>query len=662
MPLVDSADTTHIKNIAETKLNADATRKYLPKRPKPIQNFTERWKTDDLYKRLTFEHLLAIMHEDVRAIALNPVFGSLWRTICKDRTYDNRDILLEAFTTSLNKLKDANDKARMEAWLEESDDFSADVLAMINSVPQEEQYTCVVLDPTQNFPTFDVEGHGNEGNSPRAVLIRGELIGIGRSCHGSILGQLSRILTGLTFVNSAEELLARLANTPIEKSPSLPLALTEQKYRRGFWKILLHLIVPGTMLSARPAALVAALSLRLGIDFLFRPAVSQMFVFKDKWNDITTRENWTVGCLTLLIDAEKIYQRHQQYLVTKGEPEGTTHLLNPSDRALFEKLVAFKMLEFNLDVPLTARVPWTPNKSIAPIGPLITCRSCQYPRSVTVMGPGGRCRICLATDYTSLREKERCINQRVSTDYTTTSEATWVECSDGSCRAQYIVYDVEALKMRPKCYYCRNSKQKPELVPVVQCKLCHNRMIWPKVYRSSSFDESQFVCPPCESGRDPAEDVDLAVKQIDTENTFAWLIRDKENADKFTFENRSTFHIISSIGTDGFLSRIELFPPYKGPLLHLGKPGSFRDASKGVGIWNAPCLAASRIGVGTVGRHIMNPRSMTTWWICMGVTLGKRMGIFQLTTRTTTMMMMHELRLEVRIVSSDFLLLDSLAL
>ncbi|KAJ6116349.1 hypothetical protein N7512_006074 [Penicillium capsulatum] len=578
MRCVESTETTFAQNIAETQLNADALKRYLPKRSIPVQNFAERWKTDGAYRNVAIEHLLTMIHTDVRAIALNPVFGTLWRTICNDRAYDRREEVLEAFSTSLNKLSNSDDRARMKIWLEESYDFSADVLAMINKVPQEEQYPCVVLDPTQSFPTFDAEADADEGDKPITDLTRGDLLEIGRSCNATILRRLGRILTRLTFINSAEELPEHLAKTSLEQVPRIPLALTEQKYGREFWKVLLHLIVPGTMLSARPAALVAALSLRLGMEFLFKPAVSQMLFFKDKWNDLATPENWTIGCMALLIDADEIYQRRQQYLGTNDQTEETAQLLNPSDRTLFEKLVAFKMLELNLDTPLTARVPWTPNKSIAPIGPLVTCRSCQYPRSVTIMGQSGKCGMCLATDYPTSAEKEARIKGRVSTDDTTVSEATWVECFDRSCRAQYIVYAVDALNVRAKCHYCRRlkeakeAKRKAETAPVVQCKQCHNRMIWPKAYRPSTFKESEFICPPCMSGRDPAEDVSLAARKIAVENTFAWLIQDKKTPGTTPFENRSIFHTISAIGTDNFVSQIELFPSFKGPLIHLGKP------------------------------------------------------------------------------------------
>ena len=575
---VKSSKTPYLDNIASTDLTADVIKKYLPKGPTTVQNFAERWSVDDAYKELTIQHLLDIMHSDVRAIALNPVFGSLWRAVCNDREYPRREEVLEAFSTSLNRLENTEDKVRMKAWLEESYDFTADVLAIINCVPQEEQYPCVLLDPTVTFSTFEAEADANDEDKPTADLTRGDLMEISRSCNAAILRRLGRILARLTFVESADKMPAHLKNTSTGQVPRIPLALTEQKYDQEYWKILLHLIVPGTRLSTRPATLVAALSLRLGMEFLFKPAVSQMLFFKDKWNDTATPENWTIGCLTLLIDADEIYQKHQQYLATLGEGDTTTRLLKPNDRALFEKLVSFKMLEFNLDTPLTARVPWTPSKSIAPIGPLATCRSCQYPRSITVMGQNGKCGPCLATDYTSPAQKESRIKARVSTDDTTESEATWVECSDRSCRAQYIVYAVDALNVRAKCHYCRNSKvpkatkQKTETAPAVQCKQCSNRMIWPKAYRPSGFTESDFVCPPCMASHDPVEEVSLVARTIAAENTFAWLVRDMQNPETVPFENRSLFHAVSTRGANAFLTQIELLPPREEPLFHQSKP------------------------------------------------------------------------------------------
>lgn len=70
----------------------------------------------------------------------------------------------------------------------------------------------------------------------------------------------------------------------------------------------------------------------------------------------------------------------------------------------------------------------------------------------------------------------------------------WVECSERWCRAQYVIEDEDALRIPPRCYYCR--KRKP--CPWIECTVCANRIVLPKSYRIPPDDTlDSFVCPPC---------------------------------------------------------------------------------------------------------------------------------------------------------------------
>lgn len=103
------------------------------------------------------------------------------------------------------------------------------------------------------------------------------------------------------------------------------------------------------------------------------------------------------------------------------------------------------------------------------------------------------------------RDKAVAIIINASKDQTAVDEATWVECSVNSCRAQYIVYDVPALGVRPKYHYCRQNSgpssewHGPVKPPTVECSQCLNRMIWPKEYRPAKFSESNFQVPSLHS-------------------------------------------------------------------------------------------------------------------------------------------------------------------
>jgi hypothetical protein len=103
----------------------------------------------------------------------------------------------------------------------------------------------------------------------------------------------------------------------------------------------------------RPAALLAALSIRLGVQPLLKAADQEMELWRDRWNDIEIPETWNISCLSLLLDADEAYRtRHED-----------RSLLKADDRALFERLVSDKMLELTLDTLLSARIGWAPERT-----------------------------------------------------------------------------------------------------------------------------------------------------------------------------------------------------------------------------------------------------------------------------------------------------------
>jgi hypothetical protein len=568
-------------NIAQIDLSRSALHQHLPKKTTPVVDFSHSWSTNEAYRRMAVGHLKRIIDEDVAAISLNPVFGKLWRTICSDTTHDARDDLVNAFSLRVDRIENPEDRAAMKAWLEESYDHATEIKTMIDEVPEEKRFPCVFLDPTLNFThpePSDDDDEDEDANRPITSFTRAELLEIGRSCDPKILRRLGRVLTRLTYVETPAEMPAHIAAAA--EVPKIPMVLAEGEYNRRFWKILLHLLVPGTLLSARPAAVLAALSLRLGIAPLTDVAVREMVGFKNKWNDVEVPENWNVSCLSLLLNADKTYRESLDHEKSETPdtslPKKPSSLLKESDRELFEHLIAYRMLELNLDSTLTARVGWTPEKTRAPIGPVVTCRSCQYPRSVTIMGPNKKCGLCLSTEPEDL---EASINTNVSKEDNENSQATWVECSARTCRAQYIVYCVDALNVRAKCHYCRipaddsaaKTHPKVQATPWVECVRCLNRVIWPKEYRPASFVLSEYTCPHCTSGRATIAGVDIAPKKLSEENSLSWLIRDTLDPEKDPFTGRSLFNTISTIGTDKFLTRIKLFPPVDKPLTLKGK-------------------------------------------------------------------------------------------
>lgn len=206
-----------------------------------------------------------------------------------------------------------------------------------------------------------------------------------------------------------------------------------------------------------------------------------------------------------------------------------------------------------METSLTARIGWTPAKAAVPIGPSVVCKSCEFPRSITIMGAGGNCGHCLWAEFKNDEERDACVNARVNKADTEQTPATWVECNLRACRAQYVVYRPENLNVKPKCHYCRYGK----IAPVLECSICLNRVIWPMEYRSGVTNG--FTCYACVAGRETVTRAETTAKELTRENGTTWLVRDGGRIAE-PLSNRSLFHTISTIGLDIFRHDVELLP------------------------------------------------------------------------------------------------------
>lgn len=550
----------------ELSIDSAVLKNFMPTKSPPVEDFSQRYKSDVSYKKLVAEHLTKIIEQDVSAISLNPIFGSLWRTVCNDRENEERDNLVNAFGLQIDRISNTDEKERMKNWLAESYDYTAEVQETIDAVPEEKQFPCVYLDPTLMFTkSRDIGGVEDDDNRPITEFSRDELLEIGRSCDYRILRRLGRVLTRLSFANTPAELPMHIAKAEEGIITRIPLALASKEHGRKFWKILLHIIVPGTMLSARPAALLAALTIRLGAQPLLKAADTEMIMWRNKWNNLEVPETWNVSCLSLLLDADRAFAGRKDPNV-RG-------LLRDSDRELFARLVSYKMLELNFRTTLLAKVNWKPEKTMVPIGHLVQCRSCHYPRSVTIMDVKGKCGLCSATDYRTPEERQASIDTRVSMDDKQETNAAWVECSTRTCRAQYVVYHTEGLNVRPKCHYCRLQSSKPDSkrsndpAPWLECKQCLSRVIFPHEYRHSI--STPFKCSACSYGHQTVVDLETTASSLSKENSTVWLLTNKGKKLKEPFGGGSLFKQITQAGTENFCEEVILFPDVQKQTLRL---------------------------------------------------------------------------------------------
>lgn len=538
-------------NVRHVPLTTRVLSTCLQKRTVPVEDLAKMYKSDAAYKALVSTELRQVIINDVTAMSLNPVFGSLWRAFCSDRDNPSQKGLNDLFSVKVTAIRDAAERERMTAWLEESYDYTSEVLETIASVPEAARYPCVCLDPTLSFETRTrVNKEGEEDTRPITEFTRDELLEIGRSCDGRVLKRLGRVLTRLTFINSASEMPAHLAAAG-DEVPKIPMALASKEHGQKFWRILLHIVVPGTMLSNRVGSVLAAFTIRLGVQPLMKPAVEQMVMWRDKWNDLEVTETWNINCLSLLIDADNAHRA--------PDSAATERLLDSGDKELFQRLMDYKMLELNLKTTLTAKVAWTPHETSMPIGLVITCKCCKYPRSVTIMGPGGICGECC---YYAENPKEDRDTIDITMQDNAETPAVWFQCNLANCRAQYVVYKVDKLNVKPKCHYCRVGECS---APTVECTKCLSRMIWPEEYRDG--DMKDYLCIGCQTCRKTIVDIETNAEELQAENGSHWLIENKNDHIKKgkLFEGMSLykFALANTSSLETFADNVHVLPGLK---------------------------------------------------------------------------------------------------
>jgi len=135
---------------------------------------------------------------------------------------------------------------------------------------------------------------------------------------------------------------------------SIPLSLPP----RDLFRILPHLVVPGTLYPPRAASLTGILSLITAVPFLREPAIALLAPIKGTWLDLEVPENLSFDCARFLLSA----------------PDGL--VLAAQEKRVYEAMRRYKLIELNLDSTIELHVPWTPQKTRGVGDRKIQCKKC----------------------------------------------------------------------------------------------------------------------------------------------------------------------------------------------------------------------------------------------------------------------------------------------
>ncbi|KAJ6503750.1 hypothetical protein C8R45DRAFT_1060395 [Mycena sanguinolenta] len=446
------------------------------------------------YRDLVYASFTDLIQSNITCLTYNPIFGQLWRAICKDA--DSRKTeLVNLFSDYAGKVTVAEKKTMLRQWLEESFDQTEEIERIIKSHGANDNCAMVYLD-------LDAD----------VRLTRTELLEVSRSCYAGVLKKIAAIFSHLKLVEPGVIL------GPLQRS--IPLTLPP----RDFFRIIPHLIVPGTLYSVRAATLTAVISLITGVPFLKESAIALLTPVKGKWLDMQVPENISFDCARFLVSA----------------PEGV--VLTAKEKRVYRAMRRYKLIELNLDAPLAVNVPWTPRKTRGVGDVKVQCKKCLISRSITIMSHvhGDLCGICVTGHVSPAKVPSRY-------PQVDEAESCWVECSAKTCRAQYVVEEVTALKRRPRCYYCRSGIPCPWL----ECTVCSNRIIVPLLFRTAA-DRKRYTCPACTNpewaGKSIVAD-ESSARALIAQNGVEWLGFTQKNI----FDGRSAFKLMQSLGDSVFV-------------------------------------------------------------------------------------------------------------
>lgn len=381
----------------------------------------------------------------IMSLTYNPVFGKIWRLICKNRRDPRRNIFMDTISNVIDNLENKSDKLRVQQWIEQSYDSTEEIQEIISECPSNSSY--YILETTE-------------------TMTKSEMMELGRNCNPQILGRIAKFLTNLRCVRSGD-------SKPVDKF--IPSKMSDD----DFFSCLPHLMATGVRFSKRPAMLMAIICYRSGISGLADRAHRYL---------VANRGNW----IGLFIETEN------GPIVDETRPENYSYSLarhvmasQPSKFFTDREVRHFKLIctlggvKQSLDHELEVETTFTLRDKPITLcfDDKFKCGSCKSWRSKT-LAIGKNCAACyLGFEADADRDELK---------------SNMVECR--TCRRIYGVLRPFKLNCTPKCHECRADnrlkksgiKSKKTVRYTLKCGKCCTSYC-----RASKPGEKNYTCVGC---------------------------------------------------------------------------------------------------------------------------------------------------------------------
>lgn len=427
-----------------------------------IGNPTDNFHSSEVYREMVFRVFPRLLQpERVMAFTYNTLFGKLWREICKQRKDPRRDALVEKLGQTVTKLNDS-DRAALKAFIDTTYDNTDEIERLI--------YPYGAKGP---FYVIDHDRH----------LTRKTLFEIGFSCAPFAVQPVLQLLTGLRVSTQMPSLQSNLTYIPV----NLPSSLT--------FKLLPHLICPGTMFSLRLSAILASIA-KISGSILRDDATKFLNEVRGQWIDLALPE-----CNSM--DFARLLMQIKDEALTADEAR---HLRN---------IIMIGSVKRSKQNQLEVEMSYTSYKTKRP-DYKDECKTCGQWRSVTLL-LDNTCALCLLNDGVCHLEPK-------------TETESWM-CECRKCLVHYAVYAKDVLRCRAKCHFCRLGK----VAPTVTCQLCENKFLYQR-----SHHLSDYVCAVCAQNKTRVgQKCNLTVEKYIHQNGAGFIGMDIDSTTFFDDRNRA---------------------------------------------------------------------------------------------------------------------------
>ena len=429
-----------------------------------MNKILKQFSTDEEFQNVVFQVFEELFTPDsCLSITYIPIFGTLWRQVCRLRGNERSKKLRTKLSNVITKLFDPAKKKQMRDWLQAESEYTiADFLFNGNNYEKGQNGSgpYLIIDPAKvkallEDPTMK-EGLRSLARAPtqEGLVTAEKLITSLISIDDDSFEELS---TGVSRLK-----LVRVNSRNGDVIPNyLPLSLRPEI----LFGCLPHLVSPGMMFTTRPAIMMAIVAFLSGNQNLKEKAETFLLAKKGDWLNLSDVKNFPE-----LLSEETIKLLHR-----------VPQFLTDEENVVYNTLFQVHRLRLANLKSFSVKLPMSPNLSIL-ADYRFQCVSCKHYRSFTLMTPGGRCGLC---NYLVVP----------SDVYNPISQSRLVCCE--ACLCIYEVVRHQNLKVVPKCHYCRNKKK----APYVTCKECSNRYVLPdsSLLQKMEQNKDNWTCAICKN-------------------------------------------------------------------------------------------------------------------------------------------------------------------